>query len=266
MPTVEGSGAFAADGNGPIGRVGVLLSHGFTGTPSSMRPWAEQLAAAGLTVRLPLLPGHGSRWQDLNATRWPDWYAEICRSHDELTRRCDQIVCCGLSMGATLVSLLAADRGDRISGLVLVNPSFGTLRRDAKLARYLAWAVRSTPGIAGDIKKPDVREPGYDRLPLRAFVSLQDLWRRMLPELPKVTAPILCYRSTEDHVVDRLSGELLRSGASSTTVTEVELANSYHVATLDYDAQTIFDGSLAFIRQVTGVPDVTRAAGSAARS
>ena len=58
---------FAHDG----GPVGVVLSHGFTGTPASMRPWAEHLAAAGYSVRLPLLPGHGGTWQETNRTRWP---------------------------------------------------------------------------------------------------------------------------------------------------------------------------------------------------
>ncbi|MDT4933686.1 MAG: carboxylesterase, partial [Pseudonocardiales bacterium] len=64
---------FSADG----GPVGVILSHGFTGTPASMRPWAQHLAAAGYTVRLPLLPGHGTSWQETNRTRWQDWYGAI---------------------------------------------------------------------------------------------------------------------------------------------------------------------------------------------
>ena len=62
MGVLPGAEPFAADG----GEVGVVLSHGFTGTPQSLRPWAEHLAAAGLTVRLPRLPGHRTRWQDLD--------------------------------------------------------------------------------------------------------------------------------------------------------------------------------------------------------
>ena len=73
MPLLPGAEPFAADG----GSIGVLLSHGFTGSPQSLRPWAEHLAAAGYTVRLPRLPGHGTSWQEMNTTRWTDWYAEI---------------------------------------------------------------------------------------------------------------------------------------------------------------------------------------------
>ncbi len=58
------------------------------------------------------------------------------------------------------------------------------------------------------------------------------------------------YRSREDHVVEPLSGRLLVERATGTTVREVILENSYHVATMDNDAQLIFDGSIAFTREV----------------
>jgi carboxylesterase len=86
-------------------------------------------------------------------------------------------------------------------------------------------------------------------MPLRAFVSLQDLWRVVVADLSKITEPVLYFHSTEDHVVDGLSGRLLHAGASSTTVTEVPLTNSYHVATVDNDAEQIFAGSVDFIKQ-----------------
>jgi carboxylesterase len=257
VPILEGAEPFAADGNGELGRIGVVISHGFTGTPQSMRPWAEHVAAFGYSVRLPRLPGHGTRWQDLNDTRWPDWYAEVRRSYDELAEHCDQVFAFGLSMGGTLVTKLAEDLGDAISGLVLVNVAYGTLRRDAAFAKYIAWAVKSRPGIGSDIKKPGVSELGYDKTPLKAFVSLQELWKVVVPDLGKITAPILYFRSTEDHVVDGLSEKLLHAGATSTAVTQVTLANSYHVATVDHEAAVIFADSVDFVRKHTrtGVTD-----------
>jgi carboxylesterase len=244
---IAGADPFAAD-RGPIG---VVLSHGFTGTPASMLPWAEHLAAAGYTVRLPLLPGHGSRWQDTNRSSWIQWYGAIEDAYAEVAARCQTVFACGLSMGGTLVTRLAEQHGDGIAGLVLVNPSYATERFDAKFARYVSWAMRSSPGIGSDIKKPDVVEPALDRTPVQAFVSLQKLWRVTRADLPKVTAPILLFRSREDHVVEPLSGQLLRAGATATTVLEVILENSYHVATLDNDAPAIFEGSVEFIRSLT---------------
>lgn len=253
MPILEGARPFAVDGNGDAGRIGVVVSHGFTGTPQSMRPWAEHLAAQGYSVRLPRLPGHGTTWQQMNATRWPQWYGEIRAAYDELAARCDTVFAVGLSLGGTLVTRLAEELADepacKLAGLVLVNPAYATMRRDAALARYVAWAVRSRPGIGSDIKKPGSAELSYDRTPLKAFVSMQALWRLTVADLGKITVPILFFHSAEDHVVDELSGRLLHAGASATTVREVPLADSYHVATVDNDAEQIFTGSVEFINQ-----------------
>jgi carboxylesterase len=150
------------------------------------------------------------------------------------------------------VTRLAELYPDKIAGLVLVNPAFGTRRIDAKFAPYISWAVRSRPAIGGDIKKPGVEEPADDRTPVVAFASLLKLWKITVADLGAVRAPILMYRSREDHVVDELSGQLLKAGAVNTTVREVILENSYHVATLDNDAPQIFDGSVEFIESLTG--------------
>lgn len=248
MPVLPGAEPYAADG----GPVGVVVSHGFTGTPQSMRAWAEHLAAAGYTVRLPRLPGHGTTWQELNATRWQDWYAEVLRAYDEVAARCETVFGAGLSMGATLVTRLAEEKGDGIAGLVLVNPSYGTVRFDARFAKYIGWLVKSRPGIGSDIKKESTTELSYDRTPVQAFASLQQLWKVVIADFGRLTAPVLMYRSNEDHVVEPLSAGLLKQGASATTVREVLLHDSYHVATMDNDAQTIFDGSVEFIREHTG--------------
>ena len=246
MSLIPGAEPYSADG----GEIGVLLSHGFTGTPASMRPWGEYLAAAGYTVRVPLLPGHGTRWQDCNRTGWQDWYATIERTHDELATRCEKVFACGLSMGGTLVTRLAEERPDGVAGLVLVNPSYATERLDAKLAPYVAWALPSRPGIGGDVKKPGVAEPAYDRTPIRAFASLQRLWSVVLRDMGRITAPIRLYRSAEDHVVEPLSSRLLLTRTTGADVEEIILTDSYHVATLDYDAEKIFAGSAEFMRGV----------------
>lgn len=250
MGVLPGAEPYAADG----GPVGVVISHGFTGTPQSMRPWAEHLAAAGFSVRLPRLPGHGTRWQDLNATRWQDWYGEVERAFDTLRGRCEQVFACGLSVGGALVLRLAEQRAGEVGGLVVVNPMLGTERRDAKLLPLIYRVVPSFPGVASDIHKPGERELAYDRLPLRAAYSLTQLLRLTVADLARVTAPTLLYRSRVDHVVEPLSGRLLCQGASSCEVREVILEDSYHVATLDHDAPAIFAGSVEWIRRHAATP------------
>ncbi len=233
----------------PGGPVGVVLCHGFTGTPQSMRPWAEHLGAAGLTVSAPRLPGHGTRWQDMNRTRFADWYAELERSFEGLRRRCETVFVMGLSMGGTLTLRLAEERGDQVAGIVLVNASLATERRDAKVLPYVSRVLSSFPGIASDIKKPGVTELAYDRVPLAAANSLQQAWPVVRRDLSRITCPVLVYRSREDHVVEPVSGRLLLEGLAGGRVEERVLEDSYHVATLDNDAPTIFAGSLDFVHQ-----------------
>jgi carboxylesterase len=233
-------------------RVGVLLVQGFTGSPASMVPWGRYLAGHGLGVAVPRLPGHGTTWQELNRTRWADWYGEVERAFEKLRANCDQVVVGGLSMGGALSLQLAADRGREVAGVVLVNPAVHTERKDVLALPVLKHVVPSFPGIANDIKKPGVEEFGYTRTPLRAAHSMMTAWKTVREDLPKVTQPVLLFLSTEDHVADASSARIIRGALSSRDVTERRLENSYHVATLDNDAPTIFEESAQFIRRVTG--------------
>ena len=256
MPLMPGAEPFVLDGspsNPANGSVGVVLCHGFTGAPSSLRPWGEHLAAAGMAVRAPRLPGHGTRWQDMNSTRWEDWYGELERAFDAMLAKVPTVFAMGLSMGGTLCLRLGEERGAELAGLVVVNPSLATERKDAKLLSLVSKVVPSIPGIGSDIKKPGVTEQAYDRSPLRAAYSLAQLWKVTRADLGKLTQPVLLYRSRTDHVVEPISGRLLIDGASSTEVREVILEDSYHVATLDNDAPLIFDGSVEFVRTHAGV-------------
>lgn len=233
-------------------RVGVLLVHGFTGTPFSMVPWAEHLTARGFGVSVPLLPGHGTTWQELNRTRWEDWYGEAERAFEKLLTDTDQVVVGGLSMGGALALRLAADRGRDVAGLVLVNPAVQTERKDVLALPLLKHLVPSLSAIGNDIRKPGVEEHAYTRTPLKAADSMMKGWKRLRADLPRVTQPVLLLRSAVDHVVDGSSVRVLRATLSSRDLTERTLENSYHVATLDHDASSLFEESARFVRRVTG--------------
>ena len=247
MSVMPGAEPFAHDGSD----VGVLLCHGFSGTPQSLRPWARRLADEGLSVRLPLLPGHGTAWQDLNLTRWEDWYAAASAALDDLVARCRSVVVGGLSMGGAIAARLGAERGPDVAGLVLVNPAFVADDPKLKALPVIKHLVGSVAGIAGDIAKPGSVELAYDRTPLRALHSLVQSWEASVHRLPQITQPLLLMHSRVDHVVPPRSSALLLSRVSSRDVTEVVLENSFHVATLDNDADLIEKTSLEFVARVT---------------
>jgi carboxylesterase len=242
MPLLPGAESFTHVGGG----TGVLLCHGFSASPQSLRSWADYLAGAGLSVWLPRLPGHGTTWQQMAHTRWEDWYAEIDRAFDELRANADEVFVMGLSMGACLALRLAELRGPAVSGLVLVNPSVTADTRLFALAPILKFVVPSLKGITSDIKKDHVSEVGYERVPVKAAATLPGLWRVTQAHLGDVTQPVLVYYSTVDHVVGPASLRVLRDALPAMEVRECP--DSYHVATLDNDAPAIFAGSLEFVR------------------
>lgn len=240
------SEAFTFDA-GPGAEATMLLCHGFTGDPSSLRPWGEHLRDAGYHVVCPLLPGHGLPWRELAKTRWPDWYAAVDRALDTALGFGRPVFAGGLSMGGTLALRLAEHRGGELSGLVLVNPAVYDDKPHGFLAPLLRHVVPSVGSIGSDLAKPDVREKTSERTPLAAFASLRQLWKVTRAGLPRVTVPIRIFTSAVDHVVDPRNSAVVRAGVRSKDVESTILPRSYHVATLDYDAETIFSGTVEFM-------------------
>jgi esterase/lipase len=263
---MPGAEPFAFPGSGADGRTGVLLVHGFTGTPMSMRPWGEHLAASGFTVRCPLLPGHGTSWQDANTSRHDQWTTTVEDAFDQLAAECDRVFVAGLSMGGTLAVRFAEVRPTDLAGLILVNPALLTQRLDAKLLPLLARLTPSWAPIASDIKKPGVTELAYPKLPTRAMIQLRQLWAATRADLPRVTAPTIVFHSAEDHVVEPINSRVLLDGISSEDTIEVVLRDSYHVATLDNDAPAIFAGSVDWMRERTPAPEAPAAESSPAET
>ena len=234
------------------GRNGVLLIHGFTSTPQSMRPWAEHLEAAGFAVSLPRLPGHGTHWKELNQTAWTDWYAHADAAFLALRARCDRVFIAGLSMGGALGLRLAQQRGGQVAGLVAVNPVVTHRDLRIKAMPLLHLLVPDLRAIGSDIADPAGREIAYDRTPLHALNSQTQMWADVRENLDRVTQPLLVFHSEQDHVVDPSSLAILKERVGSSDAEFRTLTRSYHVATLDYEAEDIFTGSVEFFRRLSG--------------
>lgn len=222
---------------------GILLCHGITGSPASLRSLAEDLAARGFPVDLPRLPGHGTHWRELAGTEWPDWYAAAERGFDRLADSCARVVVLGLSMGGAL-ALRLAER-EPVAGLALVNPAIAATNPAFRLLPALKHVVPSIPAIGNDIAKPGADEHAYPRTPLRAVHSMTKLWDDVRRGLDRIDCPVLLLTSTIDHVVDRSTRRILLAELGP-LVTDIRLEHSYHVATLDHDAGLIADRTAEF--------------------
>ncbi len=250
LPILPGAEPYSATGD----TRGALVLHGFTGNPQSMRGLALALADAGFTVEMPLLPGHGTDISDMIPTRWKDWCRAADDAYAELAARSDAVAVVGLSMGGTLAVWLAEHHPD-VAALSVVNPLITP--PDAETLQLIETMVEGgdevAPGIGSDIAMEGAVESAYPGLPLRAALSLFEGVAEVEALLESVICPVLLFTSSQDHVVDPKSSDVLASRAKG-PVDRIVLERSYHVATLDYDKDEIEARSVEFLTGVLPAP------------
>lgn len=237
------------------GAPGVLMLHGFTGNPSSIRPLAEAFVDAGYHVEAPLLAGHGTHVDDMLVTGWADWRADVDAAFERLRGRADRIVVGGLSMGGALALSLALDHPE-IDAVVLVNPATQPASEEIRemIGEFAVEGPAVVPGIGSDIADPDVVEIAYDGTPVVPLISmLDDGIAPMTDRYGELTMPLLLFTSRQDHVVEPTQSEHLAATYGG-PVDHRWLERSYHVATRDYDAAEIIAGAVAFVGEQVGTP------------
>jgi carboxylesterase len=229
-------------------RVGILLVHGLTSTPLSMEPLGMALARHGMDVEGILLPGHGSRPEDLIGVAWEDWYASVRAAVADMRTRYDRVFVCGQSLGGSLALHLAAE--ENVHGVItLAGVAYlrdWRLRFLPLVARFRRW--RRSPG--NDIARPGTQDTGsYDRMPFTAIQELLELSKLVRQELPQVTAPALVMQSAVDHVVHAKNADYIHDRLGSRRKELVRLQNSYHVISLDNDFELVVDRIVRFVRR-----------------
>ena len=211
---------WSASGTGNNKEIGILLVHGFTGSPASMRPWAEYLNQKGFTVRVPLLPGHGTKPEDLNEVKWEEWPAKVESEIDELLKTCTKVFICGLSMGGGATLNVATRHSKKLTGIILVNPMIHVPFIGPELAFFLSRFQKLRKSVGDDIKRPGVTEWGYDALPTLGVYQLLKMLRITRRNLPKITIPVQLFHSVEDHTLPVTNTEIILSEIGSINKTD----------------------------------------------
>lgn len=226
------------------GTVGMLLIHGFTGSPHSMRPLADYFMRLGYPVEMPLLPGHATHWRDLSTTSYTDWVHCVEDAYQKLAQAGHRVVVVGISMGGCLAANLSARLP--VAGTVLINPFFIDVNPMMRVAHRVARIVPTVSAIGSDIAIAGVAEGAYRRTPTAAVHQLHLLGVATRKLLPALRSPVLYLRSIDDHTITDASHQYFLRHA----VAPVEfrwLTRSYHVATLDYDSERVKELTHEFV-------------------
>ena len=236
------------------GSVGCLVSHGFTGSPQSMRFLGEFLAReGGLTVSGPLLTGHGTRPEDMAQATAEAWIRSLEDGMATLQERCTSIFVTGLSMGGTLTLYLAAMYPQVFRGAIPINGALVLNSPDFAALAFMRDAPPLIDGIGSDIKQPGSTELAYPQTPVAAIRQIYALMAVTRDLLPRVQCPTLVIQSREDHVVPPENGPLILEHVGTSDKRLLWLDDSYHVATLDNDKELIGGEIVNFVRSRAGV-------------
>jgi carboxylesterase len=234
------------------GDIGVLMIHGFTGSPSELRPVAEELHAQGWTVFAPLLPGHGTHVSEMNQCRFSHWSAAVDAALDELKGCCSSVVVAGQSMGALLVLDLAARRGDEIAGAIAYAPALIPTDRFSFMVPLIKHFIKTMPKGPNDFvdKRAVDRLWDYDVNPVPAAHELFKLAAQVRGELGQIRAPLLLIHSHDDRVIHARSSRIVYDQVASTQKDLSFLEGCGHVLTLDVHWPRVAQRSIDFVRRV----------------
>jgi len=224
---------------------GVLLIHGFTGTPAEMRLLGESLHEKGFTVLAVRLPGHGTDVRDMETTTWRHWYGAAIDGRQLLAGLCDEINVVGLSMGGLLALKLAAEYPvNRVAALS--TPIFLTARRIPLLPLYRTFR-RFIPKKRRDYDIDPQYFVGYDSTPLACLASLLELIESVKADLPNVHCPSLLVQSRREHTVRPESATFIFERLGAITKELFWLEKSGHVITVDIERETVFAKVAGFL-------------------
>ncbi len=231
--------------------VGFLFIHGFTASPFEGKELGERLNAEfGLTVSVPLLPGHGTNPASLQHVRWIDWYLKAREAYLELKKVCQKVFVCGQSMGAALTLHLASHHP--VAGFVTL--AGAVFLKDWRL-KLLPFARRIIT-YQYKSKGPDIRNaalksviPTYHKYPINSVYELLNLLRHTKEDLPEVTAPALLIHSKKDRTVHISNLDYIYRHISSTEKKKIVLENSYHLISLDVEKEKVYQEIRSFIQK-----------------
>ncbi len=250
----HGPTELTAAGRGPA----VVALHGFGGTAAELLPTARALADAGYAVDAPVLPGHGTRVEDLQGQRFHDWLDFARARAQAAVDAHGRVVLLGFSMGSLLAMDLATERPLWLAGLVVMGNALTVRPHTSVPFAFWDWTGRPVPDLyftkplPGDVVDTTLLDTlvTYDRHPLQAAMEVYRAGRRIQGLVERIEAPTLILHGRRDRVCHWNNAPWLaqRIGARDTNVRIFE--RSAHVLACDGERDEVAAEVLRFVRRL----------------
>ncbi len=237
------------------GPLAMLLIHGYNDSPQSLDGIAQRVHAAGWTVRLPLLPGHGRSLSAFDHWTADDAVEMVREEYLALRQRYSTVVVGGLSMGGALACWIAAEAA--VDGVVLYAPMLyvpRTMEVAVSTARLWSLFSRYMGGGGGR----SVRDPAAARAMIayggssrRSLEALEQVANGAIMRLGFVHAPVLMMQSEEDNRLprDQSLRAFTRIGSSDRTLEWTTGAG--HVLTVDHGWEAVAERTVRWLQERT---------------
>jgi carboxylesterase len=234
--------------------VGVLLIHGFTGTPVEVSLLANYLYNKGYTVSCPLLPGHGTAIEDLHQVKWQDWTYHVENSLLELRSSCNSVFVGGESLGGLLTLYLAMHHPD-ISGILLNAPALSTRSKLTYLAPIMQYFIniKGKPQTRTAENIVDERWQGYEIYSVPAIAQLLYFQRYIRRSLTEVIQPTIIFQGVLDQSIQPKDAQLIFDQINSSDKELIWLEHSTHCILLDQEWESIATKTAAFIERLRDI-------------
>lgn len=244
MKVIEGAEEFFLAGNN---NKGVLLIHGYTGTPAEMRLLGDYLQQEGYTVLGVRLPGHGTEPWALNEIQWQNWYEEVEKGFYRLQQYCSEVMVAGLSMGGLLAMVTAAKLP--VTKAVFMAAPIYVQNWRAPLLPLLKHFIPYLKKKKRNYFTAEKYNIAYNVMPVKPLSSLFALIKLCKNEiLPQITIPCLVMQSTKEHTVKPYSASYIYEHLGSKRKELVWYHQSGHILTLDIEREDVFKKISEFFR------------------
>lgn len=233
------------------GETGVLLIHGFTGSPGELRPLAQAFATAGFAVEVPVLAGHCRTIEEMNRTRYRDWMASGLDAYRDLRARNRRVAVYGHSMGALIALQLAAKQD--VAAIISAGAPIYLQNRRARFAGLAGVFRPFMPEIVPPNPLIDPYLGGYrGMIPVRAVGSLVRFIQATRRLLPRITAPVLVQQGRLDLTVRPESAHYIYNRIASRQKLLQWYERSGHMLPVDAERERVWRDAITFVQNLEG--------------